>query len=136
METRIAKALAVAASAMLVATCNTANSPPGAQSAAAGGQQCFNAGTVNDFDAIDNDTVLVNVGARNIYKLDIVGVCPDIDWSQRIAIRATGGSSFICESMDAELLVPSPTGLQRCPVVGIQKLTPEQAAALKAKPNK
>ena len=123
--------LPVAAGAL--AACAQTNPPA---QAAAGGRQCFNALSVNDFDAIDNDTVLVKVGTRNIYKLDIVGVCPDIDWSQRIAIRATGGSSFICESMDAELLVPSPTGLQRCPVVGIQKLTPEQAAALKVKPNK
>jgi hypothetical protein len=120
----------LAAVAALLAACTNAP-PPDAQRAAAAGRQCFNAGTVNGFDAIDNDTVLVNVGVRGIYKLDIVGVCPDVDWTNRIGLRSTSGSSWVCEAMDAELLVPSPSGLQRCPVVGVQKLTPAQAQALK-----
>ena len=33
----------------------------GAKAAAASGRQCFNASTVNGFDAIDDDTVLVRV---------------------------------------------------------------------------
>jgi hypothetical protein len=135
MEIQFGKSIAIIACALLAGTCSSAG-PSGdpASAAAASNRQCFNARTVNDFDAIDSDTVLVKVGARNIFKLDIVGVCPDIDWTNRIALRATGGSSWVCESMDAELLVPSPSGLQRCPVVGVQKLTAEQATALRAKP--
>ena len=130
---KINEKIAVVAGALLTATCSPAGPPA---SAAASGRQCFNAGTVNGFDAIDDDTVLVNVGARNVWKLDIVGVCPDINWTNRIALRSTGGSSWVCEALDAELIVPSPSGTQRCPVVGVQKLTPAEAQALKAKPKK
>ena len=137
MEIQIKEKIVVVACALLTATCSPAGPPAGAPaSAAASGRQCFNAGTVNGFDAIDDDTVLVNVGARNVWKLDIVGVCPDIDWTNRIALRSTGGSSWVCEALDAELIVPSPNGAQRCPVVGVQKLTPAQAQALRAKPKK
>jgi hypothetical protein len=129
----IKEKITVVACALLTATCSPAGPPAGAPaSAATSGRQCFNAGTVNGFDAIDDDTVLVNVGARNVWKLDIVGVCPDIDWTNRIALRSTGGSSWVCEALDAELIVPSPNGAQRCPVVGVQKLTPAQAQALRA----
>ncbi len=130
---KILKCMLIAGSAALVATCGGTNPPSGAQAAAASGRQCFNASSVNGFDAIDNDTVLVTVGSRNVYQLEIVGVCPDVDWSLRIGLRSTGGSSWVCESMDAELLVPSPTGLQRCPVIGVKKLTPPEVQALKAR---
>ena len=118
------------AGAAAIGSCSTSNSP--GTEAASGGRQCFNAMSVNGFNAVDDDTVIITTGANRQWKLDIVGACPNIDWTQRIGLRTTSGSSFVCESMDAELLVPSPTGTQRCPVVGIQRLTAEQAKALKA----
>ena len=133
MRTQALKSIVIAGSAALVATCTGASPPPGTQVAAASGRQCFSASSVNGFDAIDDDTVLVTTGVRNVYQLEIVGVCPDVDWSLRIGLRSRSGSSWICEAIDAELLVPSPSGLQRCPVIGVKKLTPAEVQALKAK---
>jgi hypothetical protein len=129
-----AQLIVVVASAAILNTCSTANSagPAGATS----GRQCFNAMSVNGFNAVDDDTVIITTNANTQWKLDIVGACPDIDWSQQIALRTTSGSSFICDSMDAELLVPSRTGTQRCPVGGIQRLTNDQAKALQSTPTK
>src|SRR5688572_7000145 len=133
MDNRAFKNMLVAGAAAVLATCGGVNLPSGAQAAAASGGQCFNAATVNSFDAIDDDTVLVTVGVRNVYRLEIVGVCPDVDWSLRVGLRSRGGSSWVCEAMDAELLVPGSTALQRCPVIGVKKLSPAEVHALKGK---
>jgi hypothetical protein len=123
--------LSIAASAaVLTWACTTANGGQTAQGAAPAGRQCFHASTVNSFHAVDRDTVLVTVGVNRVYQLDILGTCPEIDWTQRIGLRSTGGSDWICQGLDAELLVPRPgMGFDRCPVLGVRPLTPEEAQA-------
>jgi len=115
-----------------LASC-TANQQPRTQALASSGRQCFNAATVNSFHSIGRDRVLVTVGANRNYLLDILGTCPDIDWSTRIGLRSTGGSNWVCQSQDAELLVPNPgRGFDRCPVLGVRQLSPDEARALRA----
>lgn len=123
--------LGVLAATVALFGCATA-APPQESAAPRGGQQCFLASQVNGFDAIDDQTVDVTVGVNNVYRLQIVGVCPDIDWTQRIGIRARGGSRWVCRGLDAELIVPSPTGLQTCPVTAVRKLTDEELKAKRA----
>jgi hypothetical protein len=127
MHIRLGKYLTMAL-ALVAAGCDPGR-PAGVASAGNGGRQCFNASSVNSFHAINDDAVIVTVGANRYYQLDIVGTCPEIDWSLSVALRATSGSSWVCEGLDAEFLVPSPSGLQRCPVVGVHPLTPEAAKA-------
>lgn len=119
--------------ALALASC-TANQAPQAQAAAgSSGRQCFTAAQVNSFHPIDRNTILVRIGASTYYQLDILGTCPDIDWSNRIGIRSTGGGSWVCRGQDAELIVPSPTGFDRCPVLGVRLLTPDEAKAARAR---
>ena len=123
----------VVAAVMLAVTACTPTQAPGGQAAAGtSGRQCFLASQVNSFHPIDRDTVLVRTGASTYYQLDILGNCPDIDWSNRIGIRSTGGGSWVCRGQDAELIVPSPTGFDRCPVLGVRLLTAEEAKAARA----
>ena len=122
----------IAIAAALASAC-TADQP---RTVAGGpGRQCFTASQVNDFHAIDRDTVLVTIGSNRTYMLDILGTCPEIDWSFRVGIRSTGGSNWICQGQDAELIVPSPSGVQRCPVLGVRPLTPDEARAARAGSN-
>lgn len=119
------------AGAVLVA-CAADGSQPARAAAADSARQCFNARNVYNFHAVDDRTVLVEVGTNRMYELQIVGVCPEIDWTQKLAIRTTGGSSWICRGLDAELVVPSPSGVERCPVVGTRELTPAEVQAYRA----
>ena len=123
--------LLVLASLSLLSACAdaAASQPSGTRTAA---RQCFLPRTVNGFNAIDRDTVYVTTGPRSIYRLEIIGVCPDIDWSQRIGIRSTGGGSWVCQGMDAELIVPGPTGVDRCPVTSVRKLSEAEVEAERA----
>ena len=94
-------------------------------------RQCFRASQANGFHPIDRDTVHVTSGADEVFELELMGACPEIDWSLSIGIRPTRGSSFICRGLDAELIVPSRLGAgpQRCPVRAVRKLSPEEVAA-------
>jgi hypothetical protein len=76
------------------------------------------------------------VGVRDVYRFDMFGHCPDIDWNQQVAL-VSRPSSWICNGMDAEVITHAPgIGRQRCPVSAMHKLTPEEIAALppRAKP--
>ncbi len=92
-------------------------------------RECFSARSVNGFNPVGRDAIDIRVGANRRYRLDLVGYCPDVDWSWRIALRTRGGSSWICQGMDAELIIPSPTGPQRCLVSAVRRLTPEEVEA-------
>jgi Family of unknown function (DUF6491) len=96
--------------------------------------QCFNVSQVNGFHAVDPDTVRVTVGANTIYELKLLGSCPDIDWTENVGIRSTGGSSWVCQGNDAELFVPSPIGVQRCQVTSMRRLSPEEVQATRNRP--
>ena len=123
----------IASAAAAAGGCMAAPEQPRAQSALADDRQCFLASRVNRFDAIDDDTVLVTVGVRETYRLELTGTCPQIDWSQQIGFRSTGSSSWVCSGYDAELLVPHSSGsIDRCPVVGIRRISPEEAQAIRA----
>jgi len=96
---------------------------------------CFFQGNVSGFRAPDEHNVYVRVGVRDIYQLEMMGACPQIDWAEKVAI-VTRGSQWICSGLDAELVSPTSIGPQRCPVKMLRKLTPTEAAALppKARP--
>lgn len=98
-------------------------------------RQCFWTRSVNNFAAADEHTVNVRVGVKDVYQFEMFGACPNVDWSERVAL-VSHGSSWICSGLDAEIITRTPTGPQRCPVRNIRKLTPTEIAALpkRAKP--
>ena len=102
---------------------------PAAAAAGRPAPRCFLASNVNGFTPRGNDSVDVHVGANRDYRLTLTGVCPEVDWSQRVALRTTGGSNWICQGADAEIIVPSPTGRQRCLVSDVRPLTAAEVEA-------
>jgi hypothetical protein len=102
---------------------------PGAAPAQSAAPRCFRAATVNGFTSRGDDAIDVQVGTNLHYRLSLAGPCPDVDWSLGVALRTTGGSSWICQGADAEIIVPSPTGRQRCLVSDVRALTPAEVTA-------
>jgi hypothetical protein len=126
--------LALAATT-LTAGCATAERQQ-AQAVQMSGRQCFLPSTVSGFHSLDRNTVHVTVGASRVFELDVLGTCTEIDWSQRIGIRSTGAGDWVCSGMDAELIVPSPSGIDRCPVLGVRQLTQAEIDAARAARNR
>jgi hypothetical protein len=88
-------------------------------------RQCFLASQVHGFGHATDKSVDVWVGASRYYRLDVLGPCHDINWSSALLLRTTGGSSWICEGADAEIIVPGPVG-GRCLVSDVHPITKEQ----------
>lgn len=120
---------ALLAAGALGTAAQAADAPSGGKPAA---KQCFWARNVNSFNAVDDRTVNIRVGVKEIYRMELMGSCPDIRWTEGIAI-VSRGTSWICSGLDAEIVAPSAIGPQRCPVKVLRKLTPAEVAALPAK---
>lgn len=119
-----------------------ASSPPASSPAEAAKAEaakperaCFFNRDIRGFAAPDDKTLYLRVRSKEVFRLDMMGRCADLDWENRIAIDSRGSSS-ICDPMDATVLVRGPIGVDRCPVKAITRLTPEEVAALprKARP--
>ncbi len=96
-------------------------------------RDCFYGGNVNGFQAVDNSTVLLSIGTKQVYEVKLMSPSIDVKWASGIALVSRGGGNFICSALDADLVVPGVTGPERFPVTSIRHLTPEQVAALPPK---
>lgn len=113
--------------AVLAAGSAASAAQPSAAPPAKDAKACFRAADVNGFSSVDDKTVDVTVGVRDVYRLTLFSSSPDIDWSQRIGIESRG-SSWICSGLDATVIVPGSIGPQRYPVTQIRKLSPDEVA--------
>ena len=105
---------------------------PAPATAATSARDCFSARSVNGFTPRDDDTVDVQVGARRYYRLELAGVCPNVNWATGVALVSRGGASFICQGLDADLVVPNPgLGPQRCLVSSVRRLSDAEVQALR-----
>jgi hypothetical protein len=92
--------------------------------------QCFWTRNADSFAALDEHTLYVRVGVRQVWQFEMFGPCPDIDWNQRLVLVSRAGGT-ICTGMDAEVITHATgIGRQRCVVRSVKKLTPEEIAAL------
>lgn len=94
-------------------------------------RRCFAARDVRNFTAVNSSTVNIRVG-RDVYRVDVMGACPDINWTNRMALVTTG-NSLICvgSGLGTSIVTRGSSGRpQRCPVTSITALTPEQIQAL------
>ncbi|HEU4651545.1 MAG TPA: DUF6491 family protein [Croceibacterium sp.] len=95
--------------------------------------RCFPARNARSFRVVNSTAVNVRVG-RDVYRLDLIGVCPDFTWTNRLAL-VTSGTSQICTGtgLGTTIIARGPGGTQRCAVRQITALTAEQVQALPAR---
>jgi hypothetical protein len=124
----VASIAAVGSALLLIAGCAAS----AGRTAATSARQCFNAGTVTGFVDANENSVVVTTGPRDYYRLDTFAPCHDLDFRERIALKATSGSPWICSDMDAELIVPTAIGPRTCMLRNMHKLTEAEVRALKA----
>ena len=115
----------ILASAALIALTGTVAMAQPAKPARA----CFWTSQVSNFSAIDDRTVIVRVGVKDRYRLELFSPCYDIEWNNEIGITSRGSSS-ICNGAGAEIISPGALGPQTCRINRVVKLTPEEVEAL------
>ena len=100
-------------------------------------RDCFTASSIRGFTAVDETTVHLQTGMRDVYELKLMSFCPDIDWSHSIGLRNRSGSSMICtqDAMGIEILMLDrgvSIGPDSCRVRSMRKLNPEEVEAQRA----
>lgn len=102
--------------------------------AAAADRECFWGSQVTGFSDAGPDRAILNIGQRESWELTLAPGCPDVDWAMKIGIRARGGDR-VCPGRPADLFVPnaSGSGMRRCLVQTVRKLSPEEAAAVRGR---
>jgi hypothetical protein len=131
MRASISTAAVLAAAAALTLAAATAVGAPPPSDKAHGGRQCFFHDNTSGFSAPDDHTVYIRVNIRDVYKLDLYGPCPNVDWTMRIGIQDRGSGGWICTGDLVDILVHDPAlGRQRCMGKVVSKLTPEEVKAL------
>ena len=122
--TRTALILTGVAGLGVVAAC-AAQPGPRPLAAQTSGRQCFLARRVNGYTSVSDQVVDVQVDANRYFRLSLDGSCPESAFSHRVALRTTGGGDWICQGLDAELIVPFVGGPQRCLVNDVQPISKE-----------
>ena len=122
--TKIALMLTGSLSLAMLGGCSARPAGP-ALAAQSSGRQCFLARDVNGYASVSDSAVDVKVGSNRYFRLGLDGGCPQADFSRKVVLRTTGGGSWICQGLDAELIVPFAGGPQRCLVRDVQPISKE-----------
>lgn len=98
----------------------------------AGARQCFSSQNVSGFNLVGERAVDLRVGANRVYRAELFGFCPGLRSALGVGVRARGGSTFVCDDQDLELIVPSDIpgrGPNVCQVRALRRLAPAEIDA-------
>lgn len=95
-------------------------------------QNCFRPRDIRNWRAPDNRTVYLRTVANNVYRLGLMGPCPNVNWAQSLGVRSPGGT-MICSALEMTIVSPSSIGPRRCMANSLVQLTPDEVAALPAR---
>ena len=136
MEAIVKRSMFAITAAILLtamAACASADQKtPAAPGAAKPARACFYSGDIRGWKEAAGNRVNVLVNGKDIYQMQLIGSCPDINTALGIGLQS-GADDRICEGQNVTLIVPAVGIPRRCPVTTIVKLTPEQVATLPAK---
>ena len=91
---------------------------------------CFYSEDIQNWRQVDDHTVNILAGGKQVFQLDLLGSCPDLRSATSIGVETHPGGGFVCDGLDINLITPSPVGPRSCPVTRMRKLTAEEVAAL------
>ena len=126
---------AAAVSAALLAAAAPASAAPASKAEAprAPSAPCFRLSDLGGHRIAAPDTLYYSVRRKEVYKFTFSGSClAGVTSSDPLILEPLGASSQICKPIDLNLGVGGPVS-RRCIIKSIERLTPEQAAALPKK---
>ena len=103
--------------------------PPAAAGAQDAPRQCFQLRNMDNTRASDARTLYAKVG-RDTWRFDMAGACLSTVSSDGLIVEPVGGRSTVCGPLDLNIKARNGGVTVPCIVRSLNKLTPEQAAAL------
>jgi hypothetical protein len=94
---------------------------------------CFLQRNINGFSAPNDRTVYIRVGVKEIWRLDLMTSCTGLTFRNGFALQGSPTGPWICNPLDATVIIRNTGITQRCPVSGIHHLTADEVAALPKK---
>jgi len=105
--------------------------PPLASGASLPTGQCFRSSEIRNHAVGDDRTLYINVRGREYYRVAMSGAClAGAISSDPIILRSPPGSQIVCRPIDLDISVSKGGFASPCIVDGIERMTPEQVAAL------
>jgi hypothetical protein len=131
------RAAAMLASATLIGLALPALAQPTPAKPPAKSDQCFSMRNFESWRAVDSKTMYVRARISDIYRVDMVGECPELTYPDAHLITVTRGSDQVCGPLDWDLKVADGVGpgsfATPCLVKSQTRLTPEEAKAIPKK---
>jgi hypothetical protein len=118
----------------VVVGATAAQAAPGVSSPKA--DQCFYSSQFQGFRAINDHSFYMRAGVNDIYRIDLSGSCPVLQYPDARLITVVRGSNLICGPLDWDLRVAQggPGGMAEPCIVSAQtRMTKEEAAAIPPK---
>ena len=131
---RMIAAISLGASVVLTACAPTSDSTVQTASGVEPARRCFSTLQVQNFRQGRMNEVYLRVGRSDVYRLDAVAGCTDLDFANRLAIVSDfggAGGDRVCSDDMVRVIVPgstSPASVCRARIS--RQLTTEEVAAL------
>ena len=91
---------------------------------------CLRLGQIYNWKALNDKTLIVEDQVHRKFKLNLVGVCSDLQWHQSLAFRSIGGSDISClERGDTVISRELGIGAARCAITNIEPYTADMEHA-------
>ena len=131
----LAATAAAAVGTVAIAAKPDANLPPAPPSGAALPKgQCFRTHDIRNHTVVDGRTLLINVNQRDVYRLTMRGSClAGAISTDPIITREPPGTQIVCRPIDLDLGIAKSGFETRCIIDSIDKLGPQQLAAVPKK---
>jgi hypothetical protein len=120
--------------AALAAAGAATGASPALADTAASTQSCFFANQWQSWKSPSPDVILIRVNLHDVYRLQLTGPSPELNYPDVHLISEFHGSDSVCGPLDLQLEVSDGHGF-RVPIIvrSMTKLTPEEAAAIPPK---
>lgn len=125
---RIAALLFVAGSAAALVGAAAAAPPSGAPARGHHRDSCISPDFIDGISATDTRTAYLSVGPSDVYRLNMMGPCMNLDWpmTPKRLVDKMGAGGDICDATDMVLIVGRG---ERCYVGGMHKMSPAEIQA-------
>ena len=89
---------------------------------------CLRFGLIDDWHAVNSRTLVVRDTSRHWFRVGLMGSCPEVRYSEHIAIKSPGSSTLSCVSPGDTVIVHSfgPGLRERCAISTIAPYSPQQ----------
>ncbi len=103
----------------------------GLAGAATAADQCFRTQDMKSHKIVDDHTLYVGVGARDVYRFEMKGAClAAADNTDPLVIETVADRGTVCTALDLNLSISRGGMTSPCITERIVKLTPEEVAAI------